>query len=85
MKKKFRIIEQLRKKYPEFGPWSYSHERHIWVGNGVTCEARVGLWDNHAHYWFYFESDSLAPKPADVYHYRERLFEWLKTPPTAST
>ncbi len=83
-KKKQRIIEQLRKLYPGFAPWSYDRKRARWVGQGVACEARIGMHDDHASFWLVFDAKDCATIPANVWNWRNRGLWFTKTTPTAS-
>lgn len=66
-----RVIDQLRKKYPEYGPWKFVDQNH-WTGNDVRA-AFVSVEEGGVApvMFFYFDS-GLTVYVNDVFPRRTR-------------
>lgn len=55
-----KIIDQLRAKFPENGPWWYSHARRRWVGKDWSVDRRspFGQFEDEDVYGGYYRTDT---------------------------
>lgn len=55
-----RIIDQLRKKYPENGPWQYSHPHGAWIGVlwSVVIRSPLPQFEDQRSEPWYFRTDT---------------------------